>query len=144
MVIEFSDIKCHVRRTPAGDVRAPSYLIYAVKLRTSSKRCILKFRYHPEMEFMKKRLSSKPDLSKLNVKPRQSMRLRKQVARELALEQGTTSERVRWYQTILKVVCGFPAISITGNHNDPDTRQAIKNFQRFFNLEQTGYLSVFR
>jgi hypothetical protein len=55
---------------------------------------------------------------------------------------GATQEKTRWYQTILRVAAGFPAVTENGNHNDSATRSALKLFQRFYKLRETGYLEV--
>jgi V8-like Glu-specific endopeptidase len=55
---------------------------------------------------------------------------------------SATRQRVRWYQTILKVAGGFSAVIINGNHNHAETRKALRQFQRFYKLKETGYLRV--
>lgn len=53
-----------------------------------------------------------------------------------------TREKVRCYQTILKIVVADPSISLNGNHNDPATRRSLRKLQEHYNLKPTSYLTV--
>lgn len=55
---------------------------------------------------------------------------------------AATQQKVRWYQTILKIVTTDPTISINGNHNDAATRAAMRKLQAYYHLEPTSYLTV--
>jgi len=49
---------------------------------------------------------------------------------------------VRWYQTILATAGGYGGVPISGNHNDPVTRSAFRDFQHAHGLEATSFLTV--
>jgi V8-like Glu-specific endopeptidase len=55
---------------------------------------------------------------------------------------SATQQKVRWYQTILRIVVADPTVSLNGNHNDPATRKALRKLQEYYELEPTSYLTV--
>lgn len=55
---------------------------------------------------------------------------------------SVTEQKVRWYQTVLKIAGGFPSLTVNGDHNNPMTKKALAEFQRAHGLPQTGYLGV--
>jgi biotin operon repressor len=62
---------------------------------------------------------------------------------EAGYEASATQEKVRWYQTILKMVMGYNNVPINGNHNDPESRNALRTFAKEHGFErQDGYLGV--
>lgn len=61
---------------------------------------------------------------------------------ESAYGAAATRQKVRWYQTVLRVAGGFADLAVNGNHNDPETRSALRRFQRFYRLKESGYLEV--
>ncbi len=57
-------------------------------------------------------------------------------------ESGNLQEKVRWYQAMLRIACGYPDVPVNGKHNDPATRDAMTAFQKMHRQEATGYLTV--
>ena len=53
-----------------------------------------------------------------------------------------TRRNVKWYQTILRRVCGYADVPGNGDHNDGPTKRAFSNFQATHSLEASGYLTV--
>ena len=53
-----------------------------------------------------------------------------------------TYNTTHWYQTILQVVGGYADVPINGDHNDPATRKAMRDFQKKNVLNNTGYLET--
>jgi V8-like Glu-specific endopeptidase len=53
-----------------------------------------------------------------------------------------TQRIVKWYQTILGTVGGYTNVPVNGNHNDPPTRSALRDFQETYGLEASGFLTV--
>ena len=61
---------------------------------------------------------------------------------EAAYGASATKEKVRWYQTILRIVVADPTVSLSGNHNDPATRESLRKLQESYGLGPTSYLTV--
>ena len=55
---------------------------------------------------------------------------------------AATRQKVRWYQTILRIVSADPTVTINGSHNDPQTRASLRKLQQFYGLKPTSYLTV--
>lgn len=53
-----------------------------------------------------------------------------------------TYNTTHWYQTILQIVVGYGDVPINGDHNDPATRKAMRDFQKKNDLNNTGYLET--
>jgi len=60
----------------------------------------------------------------------------------MSAKGSSLRDTVKWYQTILKVAAGFPEIDVDGNHNNKQTKIALRQFQQTYDLRVTGYLTV--